>query len=205
MRGGRRRHGAGLRQSNRHAEPEAAGHDDRGGARATGDRILARAARRAARFEPLMTLYLTDNTSADEIARAKASRIRARGQVLPRRRDDQLRLRRHARSSACTPALAAMERHGVVLSIHGEVTDPGRRRVRSRARVRRARSSRAIVRDFPGAAHRARAHHDARGRRVRARSAAPTSPRRSRRSICSTRATRCSPAACGRTCTACRC
>ena len=35
-------------------------------------RILA-ALPAGAKFEPLMTLYLTDNTSADEIAKAKAS------------------------------------------------------------------------------------------------------------------------------------
>src|SRR5687767_15971263 len=36
------------------------------------DRILA-ALPAGARFEPLMTLYLTDNTSPEEIGRAKAS------------------------------------------------------------------------------------------------------------------------------------
>src|SRR5262245_50870357 len=44
-------------------------------ARAYRDRIIAALARAAAGmdFTPLMTLYLTDNTSADEIGRARAS------------------------------------------------------------------------------------------------------------------------------------
>ena len=51
---------------------QAAGHHDRRGRAHTGSASAPRC-RRTARFEPLMTLYLTDNTSADEIARAKAS------------------------------------------------------------------------------------------------------------------------------------
>ena len=95
-------------------------------------------------------------------------RLRARGEVLPRRRHDELRLRRHGASSACTRCSTAMEKHDVVLSLHGEVTDPDvdmfdRERVfvDTLARAHRARLSRA--------AHRARAHHDARGRGLRAR------------------------------------
>jgi len=44
-------------------------------ARAYRERIMAALARAGAgsAFEPLMTLYLTDNTSGEEIARAKAS------------------------------------------------------------------------------------------------------------------------------------
>ena len=59
-----------------------------------------------------------------------------------------------------------METHGVVLSLHGEVTDRRRRHLRSRARVRRAPLARDRPR-LPGAEDRARAHHDHGGRRVR--------------------------------------
>ena len=130
----------------------------------------------AARFEPLMTLYLTDNTPPAEIARAKAVGLRARGQVLPGRRDDELRLRRHARSSASIPALAAMETHGVVLSLHGEVTDADvdvfdRERVfvERAARRDRARLSRAC------------ASCSSTSRRARPRSSSRDAPRRRRR------------------------
>ena len=113
-----------------------------------------------------MTLYLTDNTSASEIERASRIGLRPRGQVLPCRRDHQLRRRRHG-ARARLPCARRDGARGVVLSLHGEVTDRRRRRVRSRARVRRSRCSRRIVRDFPALARRARAHHHARGRGVR--------------------------------------
>ena len=184
-------HGARLRASNRHAKPAAAGHDGRRG-RAPTAIASSRHCRRTSRFAPLMTLYLTDNTPPDGDRGGEGVRIRPRGQVLPGGRDDELGLGRDRRSSASYPVLAAMEKHGVVLSLHGEVTDARRRHVRSRARVRRHARWRAIVRDFPGAAHRARARHDARGGGSSSRRAARTSPRRSRRSICCGRATRCS-------------
>jgi hypothetical protein len=39
-----------------------------------------------------MTLYLTDNTSAAENREREGIGLRSRGQVLPRRRDDELGL-----------------------------------------------------------------------------------------------------------------
>lgn len=75
-------------------------------------------------FEPLMTLYLTDHTSADEILRAQASGAVQAVKLYPAGATtnsdsgvtDLLR---------CTPALEAMQRSGLVLCVHGEVTDSG--------------------------------------------------------------------------------
>lgn len=73
-------------------------------------------------FQPLMTLYLTDNLSPDEIVRAKSAGVVA-CKLYP--------------AGATTnsdhgvtdirkiyPTLQAMQREGLVLLIHGEVTDP---------------------------------------------------------------------------------
>ncbi len=73
-------------------------------------------------FDPLMTLYLTDNTSADEVKQAKDSGF--------------IRALKYYPAGATTnsdqgvtdiekayPALEAMEKHGLYLLVHGEVTD----------------------------------------------------------------------------------
>ena len=73
-------------------------------------------------FEPLMTLYLTDNLAPDEIARAKAAGVLA-AKLYP--------------AGATTnsdagvtnirkiyPLLEAMQREGMLLLVHGEVTSP---------------------------------------------------------------------------------
>ena len=73
-------------------------------------------------FEPLMTLYLTDNLAPDEIARAKAAGVLA-AKLYP--------------AGATTnsdagvtnirkiyPVLEAMQREGMLLLVHGEVTSP---------------------------------------------------------------------------------
>jgi dihydroorotase len=98
-------------------------------------------------FEPLMTLYLTDATPAGEIARAKASGFVHAVKYYPAGATT------HSQSGVTAlarvyPALAAMERHGVVLSIHGEVTDPDVD-VFDRERVFVERELAAVVRDFP--------------------------------------------------------
>ena len=74
-------------------------------------------------FEPLMTLYLTDDTSADEIARAKQSGLVHAAKYYPAgaTTNSQSGVTSLARAY---PALAALERHGVVLSVHGEGTHP---------------------------------------------------------------------------------
>jgi dihydroorotase len=74
------------------------------------------------KFEPLMTLYLTDNTSAEEIRKAKQSGIVHAVKLYP--------------AGATTnsdagvtdlrktyPALEEMQRCGIPLLVHGEVTD----------------------------------------------------------------------------------
>jgi dihydroorotase len=100
------------------------------------------------RFEPLMTLYLTDGTSADEVARARDSGIVHAIKYYPAGATT------HSDAGVTSlarvqPALAAMERYGVVLSIHGEATDP-RVDVFDRERVFVERELASIVRDFPG-------------------------------------------------------
>ena len=75
------------------------------------------------RFEPLMTLYLTDNTPAAEIDAAKASGIVHGVKLYPAGATTNsdagvTDLRK------CSAALARMEKLGVPLLVHGEVTDP---------------------------------------------------------------------------------
>jgi dihydroorotase len=92
-------------------------------ARAYRDRILA-ALPRGAAFEPLMTLYLTDNTPAAEIAAAKASGFVHAVKYYPAGATTNS-------DSGVTGierafgAIEAMARHGVPLLMHGEVTTPG--------------------------------------------------------------------------------
>ena len=75
-----------------------------------------------ARFTPLMTLYLTDNTTPEEVARAKEAGIVA-FKLYPAGATTNSAAGvtdiRH-----CYPALQAMQRLGLLLLVHGEVTDP---------------------------------------------------------------------------------
>ncbi len=71
-----------------------------------------------------MTLYLTDNTDAGGDRRGQGVGHRPRGQVLPRRRDDQFRRRASPRLRAPIRRSPRWSAHGLVLSLHGEVTDP---------------------------------------------------------------------------------
>ncbi|PAU79391.1 dihydroorotase [Halomonas salipaludis] len=74
-------------------------------------------------FEPLMTLYLTDNTPAEEIERAKASGIVHAVKLYPAgattNSDSGVTDIDH-----CSRAIEAMERVGLPLLVHGEVTSP---------------------------------------------------------------------------------
>ncbi|MDR3087280.1 MAG: dihydroorotase [Azoarcus sp.] len=78
---------------------------------------------RRARFEPLMTLYLTDNTSPDEIRCAvdsgfvKAVKLYPAG-VTTNSDAGVMNL------GKCDAVLAEMEKAGMPLLLHGEVTDP---------------------------------------------------------------------------------
>lgn len=73
-------------------------------------------------FEPLMTMYLTDNTPPEEVARAKAAGVVA-FKLYPAGATTN--------SDAgvtdirkCYKTLEAMQRQGLLLLVHGEVTDP---------------------------------------------------------------------------------
>ncbi len=85
------------------------------------ERILAARPVRAD-FEPLMTLYLTDNTPPEEIRRAKAAGVVAL-KLYPAGATTNsdagvTDLRR------CHATLDAMQREDLLLLVHGEVTDP---------------------------------------------------------------------------------
>ena len=90
-------------------------------ARAYRARILA-ALPAGMTFEPLMTLYLTDNTPPEEIVAARASGFVHAVKLYPAGATTNsdagvTDIRR------CAATLAAMEREGVPLLVHGEVTD----------------------------------------------------------------------------------
>ena len=75
-------------------------------------------------FEPLMTLYLTDETTAEEIERARKSCFIKAVKLYPagattNSAQGVTDIRR------CDKALAAMQECGLPLLVHGEVTDPG--------------------------------------------------------------------------------
>ena len=87
------------------------------------ERILA-ALPAGAAFEPLMTLFLTDDTSDEEIARARLSGKVHGVKLYPAGATT------HAeagvtRISRCFHALEKMESVGMPLLVHGEATDPG--------------------------------------------------------------------------------
>ncbi len=91
-------------------------------ARAYRERILA-ALPAGSRFEPLMTLYLTDNTRPEEIALARSSGVVHAVKYYPAgaTTNSDSGVTELAR---CFPALQAMEKAGLPLLLHGEVTDP---------------------------------------------------------------------------------
>jgi dihydroorotase len=100
------------------------------------------------RFEPLMTLYLTDNTSPDEIANAKASGFVHGVKLYPAgattNSDSGV-----TDLAKCRLALAAMEKHGMPLLVHAEVTDADVD-VFDREKVFIDRHMIPLTRDFPG-------------------------------------------------------
>ena len=86
------------------------------------DRIVA-ALPAGASFEPLMTLYLTDNTPPSEIAKAAASGFVKAVKLYPAgaTTNSDAGLTDIAKAYE---TLAEMERVGLPLLVHGEVTDP---------------------------------------------------------------------------------
>ena len=86
------------------------------------ERILA-ALPGGMQFEPLMTLYLTDNTTPTEIRKAKMSGLIHAVKYYPAGATTHSDAGVTA-IAQCYEALAAMEEVGLPLLIHGEVTNP---------------------------------------------------------------------------------
>lgn len=110
------------------------------------ERILA-AMPAGADFEPLMTLYLTDNTQAAEIERAAASDFVHAVKYYPAGATT------HSDSGVTDlarayPALEAMQKAGIPLLLHGEVTDTDID-VFDREAVFIERVLQPLLRDFP--------------------------------------------------------
>ncbi|QET02778.1 MULTISPECIES: dihydroorotase [Cupriavidus] len=116
-------------------------------ARGYRERILA-ALPAGMTFEPLMTLYLTDNLPAEEIKAARASGFVHAVKLYPAGATTNsdagvTDIRR------CAKTLEAMEREGLPLLVHGEVTD-GDIDLFDREAVFIERVMKPLRRDFPG-------------------------------------------------------
>ncbi|MBU2641228.1 MAG: dihydroorotase [Gammaproteobacteria bacterium] len=98
-------------------------------------------------FEPLMTLYLTDNTAAEEVFRAQQSGFIHAVKYYPAgaTTNSDSGVTDLARAY---PAIAAMEEAGMPLLLHGEVTDP-KVDVFDREAVFIERHLTRLMRDFP--------------------------------------------------------
>lgn len=99
-------------------------------------------------FEPMMSLYLTDRTAPEEVDRALGSQPVCGFKLYP------AGVTTHAEAGVTQlqlvyPVLERMERLGVVLQVHGEVTDPGVD-VFDREAVFIERHLTAVVQRFPG-------------------------------------------------------
>ncbi len=109
-------------------------------------RVLA-ALPKGATFEPLMTLYLTDKTSADEIKRAKASGFVHGVKLYPAgattNSDSGV-----SDLTKCEKALEAMQDVGLPLLTHGEVTDADVD-VFDREKVFIERNMHALLKNYP--------------------------------------------------------
>ena len=109
------------------------------------DRILA-ALPAGSDFQPLMTLYLTDSTTPEEIARAKAAGVVALKLYPAGATTNSDAGVTDIRKTHAT--LEAMQRHGLLLLVHGEVTDP-EVDIFDREAVFIDRVMRPLRRDFP--------------------------------------------------------
>jgi dihydroorotase len=108
------------------------------------DRIVAAA---GDGFTPLMTCYLTDNTSPDEIARGFEEGVWIAAKLYPAGATTNS-ASGVTNMRAIYPALERMEKTGMVLCVHGEVTDPDVD-VFDREAVFIERVLSQVVRDFP--------------------------------------------------------
>ncbi len=75
-------------------------------------------------FTPLMTLYLTNNTTAAEVKKVAASGFVKAFKLYPAGATTNSDAGVTDLLANCTAALEAMQKHGVPLLVHGEVTDP---------------------------------------------------------------------------------
>ncbi len=89
------------------------------------DRILA-ARPAGSRFEPLMTLYLTDRTDPREISRAQRQRLRAWLQAAIRPAPPPTPMPASPTSATSTRCSRPWPQMGLPLLVHGEVTQPRR-------------------------------------------------------------------------------
>uniref|UniRef100_UPI003342BC79 dihydroorotase n=1 Tax=Castellaniella defragrans TaxID=75697 RepID=UPI003342BC79 len=78
----------------------------------------------ATAFQPLMTLYLTDHTAPDEILRARESGFVHGVKLYPAGATTHSDAGVTDLLGRCGGVLEAMQRHGMPLLVHGEVTDP---------------------------------------------------------------------------------
>jgi len=101
---------------------------------------------RGVRFDPLMTLYLTDRLSADEVVRAKDAGIVA-VKLYPAGATTNSEAG-VTRMRGVYPALEVMQRLGLLLLVHGEVVDPTVD-VFDREQVFLERELQPLRRDFP--------------------------------------------------------
>lgn len=99
-------------------------------------------------FEPLMTLYLTDNMAAEEIVRAKQDGVVKAVKLYPAgattNSDSGV-----TSLAKCAAVLAEMEKQGLPLLVHGEVTD-SEIDVFDREKVFIERHLQPLLKDFPG-------------------------------------------------------
>ncbi|HSH86374.1 MAG TPA: dihydroorotase [Methylophilus sp.] len=99
-------------------------------------------------FEPLMTLYLTDNMAAEEISRAHQDGVVKAVKLYPAgattNSDSGV-----TSLAKCAAVLAEMEKLGMPLLIHGEVTD-AEIDVFDREKVFIDRHLQPLLKDFPG-------------------------------------------------------
>jgi dihydroorotase len=98
-------------------------------------------------FQPLMTLYLTDTTSPSEIVRAKESGHILAAKFYPARATTNANLG-VTNIYKIYPVLEEMQNQGLVLLLHGEVTDP-EIDIFDREAVFIERVLTTVIRDFP--------------------------------------------------------
>jgi len=115
-------------------------------AKAYRDRILS-VVPRGTDFQPLMTLYLTDNLPADEIRRAREAGVAALKLYPAGATTNSDAGVTDIRKTY--PTLEAMQREGLPLLVHGEVTDPAID-IFDREAVFIDRQLIPLRRDFPG-------------------------------------------------------